>query len=217
MRKSDIAQVQSVEKRVFPTLFPPTSFRRELGNGAMRYWVAEKLAVPQSQDVPSSMSAGRSARGEVRRMLGRVASAWSALRDDDGTQSSIVGFVGTWYAPGQAHIVSIGVCDGYRRRGVGEILLLAAVEHAMEQQSDTITLEVRKSNASARLLYEKYGFVERGIRRAYYSDNREDAIIMTTDSIQTAEYTQRLTALKRAHRERWGSAAIAPDAEEEGS
>ena len=214
MRKSDIAQVQAVEKQIFPTLFPPTSFRRELGNGGMRYWVAEKLDAPQSPDVPSSMSAGRSARGEMRRMLGRVTSAWSALRDDDGTQSSIVGFVGTWYAPGQAHIVSIGVCDRYRRRGIGEILLLAAVEHAMERQSDTITLEVRKSNASARLLYEKYGFVKRGIRRAYYSDNREDAIIMTTGSIQTAEYALRLAALKRAHRERWGRAAVAPDTEE---
>ena len=84
----------------------------------------------------------------------------------------------------------------------------------MERQSDTITLEVRKSNASARLLYEKYGFVKRGIRRAYYSDNREDAIIMTTGSIQTAEYARRLAALKRAHRERWGSAAVAPDVEE---
>lgn len=214
MRKSDIAQVQAVEKQIFPTLFPPTSFRRELGNGGMRYWVAEKLDAPQSPDVPSSSSAGRSARGEMRRMLGRVTSAWSALRDDDGTQSSIVGFVGTWYAPGQAHIVSIGVCDRYRRRGIGEILLLAVVEHAMERQSDTITLEVRKSNASARLLYEKYGFVKRGIRRAYYSDNREDAIIMTTDSIQAAEYARRLAALKRAHRERWGSAAVAPDTEE---
>lgn len=213
MRKSDIEQVQAVEKQVFSTLFPPTSFRRELENGAMQYWVAEKLDTPEDAGVSSNMREPGARRG-VRRMMGRVASAWAALREDDEGCSDVVGFLGTWYAPDQAHIVSIGVYRGCRRRGVGELLLIAAVEHAIEWQSDTITLEVRKSNAAARALYEKYGFVERGIRRAYYSDNREDAVIMTTDSIQTTEYALRFAALKRTHRGRWGSAEADPGAEE---
>lgn len=214
MRKSDIAQVQAVEKQVFSTLFPRTSFHRELDNGTMQYWVAERLVAPEDAGVSSSMGEERRASGGVRSMVGRVASAWSALRDDDAGHSDIVGFLGTWYDPDQAHIVSVGVSGSCRRRGVGELLLIAAVEHAIERQSDKITLEVRKSNAAARALYEKYGFVERGIRTAYYSDNREDAVVMTTDPIQAAGFARRFAALKRAHRRRWGSADADPGPEE---
>ena len=101
-----------------------------------------------------------------------------------------------------------GVADGYRRRGIGELLLIAAVEHAVARETETITLEVRKSNAAARTLYEKYGFVEQGIRKAYYSDNREDAVIMTKGSIQMERYAAQVAALKQAHQERWGRAEI---------
>ena len=214
MRKSDIAQVQAVEKQVFSTLFPRTSFHRELDNSTMQYWVAERLVAPEDAGVSSSMGEERRARGGVRSVMGRVASAWSALRDDDAGHSDIVGFLGTWYDPDQAHIVSVGVSGSCRRRGVGELLLISAVEHAIERQSDKITLEVRKSNAAARALYEKYGFVERGIRTAYYSDNREDAVVMTTDPIQAAGFARRFAALKRAHRRRWGSAEADPGTEE---
>jgi ribosomal-protein-alanine N-acetyltransferase len=72
-----------------------------------------------------------------------------------------------------------------------------------------VTLEVRRSNVAARALYEKYGFTERGIRKAYYSDNREDALIMTADSIQMVSYSERFTALKEVHRKRWGRAEVA--------
>lgn len=214
IRKSDIAQVQAVEKQVFSTLFPRTSFHRELDNSTMQYWVAERLVAPEDAGVSSSMGEERRASGGVRSVMGRVASAWSALRDDDAGHSDIVGFLGTWYDPDQAHIVSVGVSGSCRRRGVGELLLIAAVEHAIERQSDKITLEVRKSNAAARALYEKYGFVERGIRTAYYSDNREDAVVMTTDPIQAAGFARRFAALKRAHRRRWGSAEADPGPEE---
>ena len=121
---------------------------------------------------------------------------------------SIVGFLGTWYAADQAHIVSVGVADGYRRRGIGELLLIAAVEHAVAKGTETITLEVRESNAAAQALYAKYGFIEQGIRKGYYSDNREDAVIMTTGSIQMERYAAQVAALRQAHQERWGRAEI---------
>ena len=54
----------------------------------------------------------------------------------------------------------------------------------------------------------KYGFIEQGIRKAYYSDNREDAVIMTTGSIQMERYAARLAMLKEAHQERWGEAEV---------
>ena len=138
----------------------------------------------------------RPPKGIVRRIL-RSARGLS----QQGTPNSIVGFLGTWYAADQAHIVSVGVADGYRRRGIGELLLIAAVEHAIARETETITLEVRKSNAAARALYEKYGFIEQGIRKGYYSDNREDAVIMTTGSIQMERYAAQVAALKQAHQD----------------
>ena len=198
LREEDIPQVKAVEKQAFSTLFPPTSFRRELGNRAARYWVVEKRDEPGTPR-PTT----RPPKGIVRRFL-RSARGLS----QQGTPNSIVGFLGTWYAADQAHIVSVGVADGYRRRGIGELLLIAAVEHAIARETETITLEVRKSNAAARALYEKYGFIEQGIRKAYYSDNREDAVIMTTGSIQMERYATQVAALKQAHQERWGRVEI---------
>ena len=197
LREADIPQVKAVEKQVFSTLFPPTSFRRELGNRAARYWIVENRGETEKPR-PT-----RPPKGIVRRIL-RSARGLS----QQGTPNSIVGFLGTWYAADQAHIVSVGVADGYRRRGIGELLLIGAVEHAISRETETITLEVRKSNAAARALYEKYGFIEQGIRKAYYSDNREDAVIMTTGSIQMERYAAQVAALKKAHQERWGRAEI---------
>ena len=201
LREEDIPQVRAVEKEAFSSLFPPTSFRRELGNRASRYWIVEKrdetgkpLAVPPSE-------------GVMGKFLQRVTDL-RRRKYQAHTPRSIVGFLGTWYAVDQAHIVSVGVADGYRRQGIGELLLIAAVEHAAARNAETLTLEVRKSNTAAQALYEKYGFVEQGIRKRYYSDNREDALIMTTDSIQMESYAVRISDLKRAHAERWGRAEI---------
>ena len=201
LQEVDVPQVRAVEKEAFSTLFPPTSFRRELGNRAARYLVAEKRA---ERDKPLI---ARPQGGIVRRLLGR-ATGVRPRRHQTHAPRSIVGFLGAWYAADQAHIVSVGVADGYRRHGIGELLLIAAVEHAVAKEAETITLEVRKSNAAARTLYEKYGFMEQGIRKAYYSDNREDAVIMTTGSIQMERYAARVASLKQAHQERWGEADI---------
>ena len=201
LREADTAQVRAVEKEAFSTLFPPTPFRRELGNRAATYWVAEK------RDGINEPPSARRPVGLMLKIL-RSATGLRARRYETHAPRSIVGFLGTWYAADQAHIVTVGVADGYRRRGIGELLLIAAVEHAVTRETETITLEVRKSNAAARTLYEKYGFIEQGIRKAYYSDNREDAVIMTTGSIQMERYAAQVAALKQAHQERWGQAEI---------
>ena len=201
LREEDIPQVRAVEKEAFSSLFPPTSFRRELGNRASRYWVVEK------RDGTARPLSAPPSEGVIRKFL-RRATHLRARRYRTHPPRTIVGFLGTWYAVDQAHIVSVGVADGYRRRGIGELLLIAAVEHAAARNAETITLEVRKSNTAARALYEKYGFIEQGIRKRYYSDNREDALIMTTDSIQMESYAAHVAELKRAHQERWGEAQI---------
>ena len=79
----------------------------------------------------------------------------------------------------------------------------------MSKNASEATLEVRTSNTGAINLYEKYGFTGRGIRKAYYADNQEDALIMTTDSIQHPDYRKRFVALEHSHQDRWGTSSLA--------
>jgi ribosomal-protein-alanine N-acetyltransferase len=80
------------------------------------------------------------------------------------------------------HIMNIAVAPGYRRRGIAAALLerLFAVTEGEAQRG--YTLEVRVSNTGAIRLYERLGFTARGLRRGYYTDNREDALIMWRES-----------------------------------
>lgn len=117
-----------------------------------------------------------------------------------------------WFVVDEAHVVSIGVRKVERRRGVGELLLLGAFDAARRRKMNVLTLEVRKSNSGAQALYAKYGFREVGLRKKYYVDNGEDAIIMTTPSISTPDFAQRLQRLSREHGARWGRPARATGA-----
>jgi ribosomal-protein-alanine N-acetyltransferase len=96
-----------------------------------------------------------------------------------------------------AHIVAIAVRESYRRRGIGETLLAEAIDLAMRNFQETVTLEVRRSNTAAQALYEKYRFLKVGVRKRYYSDNHEDAIIMTTPPIQHPSYRELLDYHRR--------------------
>ncbi len=118
----------------------------------------------------------------------------------------LVGFVGLWYQAGDAHIVSIAVREEYRRRGLGELMLIGAVEMAVRRGQQVVTLEVRKSNESAQALYRKYGFEQSGLRRSYYADNHEDAVIMTTGPLGGGAYEALFAGLRSAFEERYGEA-----------
>lgn len=106
------------------------------------------------------------------------------------------GFIGVWFMVDEAHIITIAVRQARRRHGLGELLLLAAFDQARAKGVPALTLECRTSNAAARALYSKYGFTEQGVRKRYYTDNNEDALILTTPSIEDAEYLARLQALR---------------------
>ncbi|MCI0346076.1 MAG: GNAT family N-acetyltransferase, partial [Chloroflexi bacterium] len=92
-------------------------------------------------------------------------------------------------------------------RGVGQRLLLRLLEMANDRRAREATLEVRLSNVPARRLYEKYGFRPVGIRPRYYSDNGEDALIMTTDALASPAMRDRLGRLREAVQAR----AVDPD------
>ena len=108
-----------------------------------------------------------------------------------------MGFAGLWMLADEAHITNIAVREKHRRQGIGETLLIAIVELAIELGAHLITLEVRASNSEVQKLYAKYGFVRVGLRRGYYTDNREDAVLMSIEDVESARV--RLESLKRAH------------------
>lgn len=90
----------------------------------------------------------------------------------------ILGYAGMWVILDEAHVTNIAIDPQYRGKRLGEFLLLSLIERALKKGATAITLEVRVSNASALKLYEKIGFTKEGIRKGYYQDNNEDAIIM---------------------------------------
>jgi ribosomal-protein-alanine N-acetyltransferase len=115
---------------------------------------------------------------------------------------NIVGFAGFWMMMKEAHIIAIGVRDGYRRLGIGEGLLIATIELAQILNANVVTLEVRASNETAHGLYKKYGFRVIGRRPRYYSSDGEDAIIMSTDNIGSPSFQASLQDLKKAYAQR---------------
>ena len=96
----------------------------------------------------------------------------------------------------EAHISTIASNGDWRRRGVGELLLASLIDQATELGAHMVTLEVRVSNETAQALYRKYGMTVAGKRKHYYSDNGEDAFIMSTPTLTSAEYQRLMQELK---------------------
>ena len=96
----------------------------------------------------------------------------------DEENNSVVGFAGMWIIAGEGNITNIAVSDSYKHKGIGYNLILGLIELCKENNCSDLTLEVRVSNKIAQSLYEKVGFINEGIRKKYYEDNGEDAIIM---------------------------------------
>jgi [ribosomal protein S18]-alanine N-acetyltransferase len=108
----------------------------------------------------------------------QVACARSVLAEIEGR---IVGYVLFWLLPTEVDIHNIAVHIDFRRQGIGQALLQRVIEQTRNRESPLVTLEVRVSNTSAQRLYESMGFVGNGLRKRYYSDDGEDALIMTLD------------------------------------
>ena len=209
MEERDIAQSAEIERDAFPTQFPYTAFRRELRNKIARYLVAWRPDDVSAADPPHDRRNGQPMIGKLldsaRSVWRQRYSAWTL------GQPFVAGFLGSWYMGNDAHIVSVGVRRDYRAHGIGELLLIGAIQQARQHGASAVTLEVRPSNHIARNLYSKYGFQERGLRKSYYSDNREDAIIMTTEPVTSKGFIDLFDDLVEAHRARWGRAEIVVD------
>ena len=116
-------------------------------------------------------------------------------------ESGIVAYGGIWLMVDEAHVTSFAVAPDHRRSGIGGRLMLELMELSVHLGARVATLEVRLSNEAARLLYGRFGFRPVGVRPRYYSDNGEDALIMTTEPLGGAHMRQRHAELA----ERYGT------------
>lgn len=101
-------------------------------------------------------------------------SKWIVALDGE----KVVGYVGSQTVMNETDIMNLAVHADYRRRGIGESLIQALVMLLKEEGSRQLTLEVRSSNQAAKELYSKMGFLQVGLRRGYYSNPKEDALIL---------------------------------------
>jgi [ribosomal protein S18]-alanine N-acetyltransferase len=198
MAKTDIPQISTIDREAFPTMWPPVNFQHELTNRLAHYLVAsDGTRVPdQPGDSPAVYpSATRSFWSVIFPF--RAKPGTSAV--PPGINEYITGFVGMWLMVDEAHIINIAVRGACRGKGIGELLLISSIDMATKLKATMVTLEVRVSNTIAQNLYTKYGFNQVGLRKKYYTDNNEDAYIMTTDIITTEAFKQRFQKLKETH------------------
>ena len=92
--------------------------------------------------------------------------------------NKVVAYIGAWFILDEAHITNVAVKSDFRRQKIAKQLITAFIVLAKKHQITSITLEVRGSNIPAQSLYQQFGFEKQGLRKRYYADNNEDAIIM---------------------------------------
>ncbi|MCL2320684.1 MAG: ribosomal protein S18-alanine N-acetyltransferase [Oscillospiraceae bacterium] len=94
-------------------------------------------------------------------------------------EDKLVGFIGMWAIVNEGEITNIAVLPEYQNKGVGAKLLKKLIKLSQDKKLENLYLEVRFSNLSAQSLYRKFGFKTYGLRKCYYSDNKENAILMS--------------------------------------
>ncbi|WP_378956107.1 ribosomal protein S18-alanine N-acetyltransferase [Pelosinus sp. sgz500959] len=95
----------------------------------------------------------------------------------------IIGYAGMWLIVDEAHVTNVAIIPQYQGQKLGGKLMAALIQHAKERGALSMTLEVRTSNLVAQGMYAKFGFVARGVRKKYYTDTQEDAVIMWCDHL----------------------------------
>ncbi len=184
MRNDDVPEVSRLERRCFTNPWPESAYYRELREPDRNYYIVLRWQVSGAEIEPEPVVAGSPLARLFRPARSRV------------SPHPIVGFAGMWVIYGEAHVTTIAVAPEHRRLGLGEVLFLTLISEAIRRGAEFVTLEVRVSNTAAQALYAKYGFTQRGVRPRYYSDNLEDAYIMTSPPLRDPAYRQHLLQLR---------------------
>ncbi len=205
MRAEQIPAITAIDRAVYPIPWPASSYRSELTNRSAYYVVVCRPDDPELEE-PAVEIAAAAAPSHGTGLLSRLS---RLLRPGTSPSSSeevelrrVVGYAGLWMMVNEAHVTTIAVAPEYQGQGLGELMLLALIDRAIELSALCVTLEVRVSNYVAQSLYRKYTFRETGLRRRYYSDNGEDAHIMTTEDLDSRIFQETLARHRRALQER---------------
>lgn len=182
MTLDDVGEVHRIEQATFSTPWSARSFVHDLTRDTTAFYlVIQSRPGVRFRDAPE---------------------------DPDLGPTPILGYGGLWLLGDEVHVSTIAVREGWRRRGLGELLLLCMVQKAIELGATEATLEVRVSNRGPITLYEKYRFRVAGRRPRYYADTGEDAWIMTSEPIQTRAYRALLREREAHLRQRlWAQVA----------
>ncbi len=195
MTMLDVPRVVEIERLAYPSTWPPSAYRKELQDNRWAHYVVlrDKKIFEERATVPAQEIE------KPRRIFPlSLLPARPTVTVPTPDLASIIGFAGLWLMVDEAHITTIAMHPDYRRLGLGEYMLVSLIDIAYSIGAKWVTLEVRVSNHSAQNLYRKYGFREAGLRRRYYSDNQEDALIMWTDEISSTSYKQHFQEMKTA-------------------
>lgn len=208
MHEGDIPQAIQIDKEAFPENNSSPAFKRELRENKLSLYlvvVDESISYErwaESRGLPDFATTTKNYRNKFSSTIWRMLKGREELVDS--TKELVVGYIGIWSVIDQGHIISIAVRETLRKAGIGELMIIGAVESNQLIGNNELTLEVRVSNEAAQNLYKKFGFKVVGRRKKYYSDNREDAYIMTTSGIDTQEYKEMMENLRLNYTQRWG-------------
>ena len=195
MTPADVPEVGELERMVFTLPWSNHAFEYELQYNPMAHFVVVRRRVAGSAGEENQ----RGPAGVIGRLVSRPA------------RQPARGYGGFWLIVDEAHICTLAVHPEWRGQGLGELLLVHMIDHATALNAAVATLEVRTSNLGAQQLYRKYGFEVVGLRKGYYSDNHEDALIMTTAPLVSAGYQSRFQTFRFSLQERL-SAQLTPTA-----
>ncbi len=174
MTPDDIDQVMEIEQIVFPAPWSARAYHYEITTNDHSTMLVVR---------PAGTPAGP--LGHLKRRLGLVA------------RPPLLGYAGLWLLVDETHICTIAVHPQWQGRGLGELLIVSLLDQSTALGARRATLEVRVSNSAALELYLKYGFEIVSRRKRYYTDNNEDAYIMTTPPFETAGFQTNLDRCRR--------------------
>lgn len=155
MEPGDVDAVVAIERASFPKPWGPAQFLKEL----QQEWSTLLLAV-----VPPAPA--RAEPGQPQ------------------ATGEIAGFAHFWVVHDEVHILNVASAPAHRRQGIARALLLETEARARRAGSAMLTLEVRRSNEAAQALYAGLGYQQAGVRKKYYSEEGEDAIVMTRTLVE---------------------------------
>jgi ribosomal-protein-alanine N-acetyltransferase len=179
MELGDIPTVVAIDRLSFPSPWAASSYAYEIKHRNTSFYYV--LLKPDASDGPYPEQGWR---------------RWLHSVPGLGKQESrVIGYLGLRLCGSETHISTIAVHPDWRGKGLGEFLLLTALEQSLKMAFDKVTLEVRPSNQVAQKLYRKYRFRFTGVHAGYYRDG-EDAWLMTAEIGQDT-YRARLAELRR--------------------